>query len=175
MHGMSVERSATKGQSPRLPSNLMLIADFAVVLVFINFLWAVYCHLILWYILYVLYHCHNHCIIWYFIHFFHIRMIWYQEDVKWPQDKKKSMPWYQVPFRIRLVWYDIMFPHSVSTLRDSCVRVYAPITGGELRNGVNGFLTRYATDSVRFSQQILDIWPRNSILACFDTRRSLHM
>ena len=31
------------------------------------------------------------------------------------------------------------------------------ITGGELRNGVNGFLTSYATDSVRFSQQILDI------------------
>ena len=30
-------------------------------------------------------------------------------------------------------------------------------TGGELRNGVNGFLTSYATDSVRFSQQILDI------------------
>ena len=30
------------------------------------------------------------------------------------------------------------------------------ITGGELRNGVNGFLTSYATDSVRFSQQILD-------------------
>ena len=29
-------------------------------------------------------------------------------------------------------------------------------TGGELRNGVNGFLTSYATDSVRFSQQILD-------------------
>ena len=28
--------------------------------------------------------------------------------------------------------------------------------GGELRNGVNGFLTSYATDSVRFSQQILD-------------------
>ena len=31
------------------------------------------------------------------------------------------------------------------------------LTGGELRNGVNGFLTSYATDSVRFSQQILDI------------------
>ena len=30
-------------------------------------------------------------------------------------------------------------------------------TGGELRNGMNGFLTSYATDSVRFSQQILDI------------------
>ena len=30
------------------------------------------------------------------------------------------------------------------------------ITGGDLRNGVNGFLTSYATDSVRFSQQILD-------------------
>ena len=30
-------------------------------------------------------------------------------------------------------------------------------TGGELRNGVNVFLTSYATDSVRFSQQILDI------------------
>ena len=30
------------------------------------------------------------------------------------------------------------------------------ITGGELRNGVNGFLMSYATDSVRFSQQILD-------------------
>ena len=30
-------------------------------------------------------------------------------------------------------------------------------TGGELRNGVNGFLTSYATDSVRFSQQILHI------------------
>ena len=30
------------------------------------------------------------------------------------------------------------------------------IMGGELRNGVNGFLTSYATDSVRFSQQILD-------------------
>ena len=29
-------------------------------------------------------------------------------------------------------------------------------TGGELSNGVNGFLTSYATDSVRFSQQILD-------------------
>ena len=29
-------------------------------------------------------------------------------------------------------------------------------TGGELRNGVNGFLTSYATDSVRFLQQILD-------------------
>ena len=31
------------------------------------------------------------------------------------------------------------------------------LTGGELRNGLNGFLTSYATDSVRFSQQILDI------------------
>ena len=30
------------------------------------------------------------------------------------------------------------------------------ITGGELRNGVNGFLKSYATDSVQFSQQILD-------------------
>ena len=30
------------------------------------------------------------------------------------------------------------------------------ITGGDLRNGVNGFLTSYAADSVRFSQQILD-------------------
>ena len=29
--------------------------------------------------------------------------------------------------------------------------------GWELRNGVNGFLTSYATDYVRFSQQILDI------------------
>ena len=29
-------------------------------------------------------------------------------------------------------------------------------TGGELRNGMNGFLTSYATDSVQFSQQILD-------------------
>ena len=31
------------------------------------------------------------------------------------------------------------------------------ITGGELRNGVNGFLSSYPTDSVRFSQQILYI------------------
>ena len=30
------------------------------------------------------------------------------------------------------------------------------ITGGDLRNGVNGFVTSYATDSARFSQQILD-------------------
>ena len=30
-------------------------------------------------------------------------------------------------------------------------------TGGELRNGVNGFLTSYATDSARFSQHILHI------------------
>ena len=30
------------------------------------------------------------------------------------------------------------------------------ITGGELRNGVNGALRSYATDSVRFSKQILD-------------------
>ena len=29
-------------------------------------------------------------------------------------------------------------------------------SGGELRNGVNGFLTSYATDYVRFLQQILD-------------------
>ena len=36
-------------------------------------------------------------------------------------------------------------------------RLFDVITGGELRNGVNGFLTSYATDSVRFSQQILDI------------------
>ena len=31
------------------------------------------------------------------------------------------------------------------------------VMGGELRNGVNGFLTSYTTDSVRFSQQIIDI------------------
>ena len=30
------------------------------------------------------------------------------------------------------------------------------LTGGELRNGVDWFLTGYATDSVRFSQRILD-------------------
>ena len=29
-------------------------------------------------------------------------------------------------------------------------------TGGELRNGMNGFLMSYATDSVRLSQQIVD-------------------
>ena len=39
---------------------------------------------------------------------------------------------------------------------DPLYQIYI-LTGGELRNGLNGFLTSYATDSVRFSQQILDI------------------
>ena len=53
---------------------------------------------------------------------------------------------------------------------------YLPkFTGGELRNGVNGFLTSYATDSARFRSRFLTSSPRNSILACLDTRRSLHM
>ena len=42
----------------------------------------------------------------------------------------------------------------MSLISAICTRLYS--TGGELRNGVNGFLTCYATDSVRFSQQILD-------------------
>ena len=29
--------------------------------------------------------------------------------------------------------------------------IFNDYTGGELRNGVNGFLTSYASDSVRFS------------------------
>ena len=37
-------------------------------------------------------------------------------------------------------------------LRNEILR--AVLTGGELRNGVNGFLTSYATDSVRFLQYI---------------------
>ena len=49
-----------------------------------------------------------------------------------------------------------MGPSGSHTLSDITMSI---VTGGELRNGVNGFLTSYATDSVRFSQQILDIWP----------------
>ena len=47
------------------------------------------------------------------------------------------------------------------SIKTSSVRVFVIITGGELRNGVNGFLTSYATDSVRFSTIFAtDSWQR---------------
>ena len=53
----------------------------------------------------------------------------------------------------RIIPSSILLNHNMAEF-DNASEI---LTGGELRNSVNGFLTSYATDSVRFSQQILDI------------------
>ena len=68
--------------------------------------------------------------------------------------------WYKIPTTCYLLALDSLKPRGTWYLiaLEGQITCGLPIyTGEELRNGVNGFLTSYATDSVRFLQQILDI------------------
>ena len=58
--------------------------------------------------------------------------------------------WRGISCRIAIISEGISNPYLLSNVHIS------HSTGGELSNGVNGFLTSYATDSVRVLQQILD-------------------